>query len=341
MVIAIGHCGIDEQSSPWTSREIIANTTGLDAFIDGHSHSTISGESVKDKSGNDVVLTSTGTKLANIGKMTITPEGKVSTELVNGYTEVDAETDAFVKNIQAQFSDKLNEVVAKSNVDLVVNDPETGKRLIRNRETNLGDLCADAYRTVLGADIAFVNGGGIRADILAGDITYGEIIAVHPFGNTACVVEATGQEIVDALEMTARSTPGENGGFLQVSGLKYTIDLNITSSVKVDDKSMFVSVEGLRRVKNVQVLNQAGEYEPIDLGKTYTLASHNYMLKSGGDGINMFMDNKVLQDEVMIDNQVLITYIRDHLKGVVGEAYSNPLRRGPHHCHGYALHRCV
>ena len=129
-------------------------------------------------------------------------------------------------------------MVAKSNVDLVVNDPETGKRLIRNQETNLGDLCADAYRTVLGADIAFVNGGGIRADILAGDLTYGEIIAVHPFGNTACVVEATGQEIVDALEMTARSTPGENGGFLQVSGLKYTIDLNITSSVKVDDKSM-------------------------------------------------------------------------------------------------------
>ena len=96
------------------------------------------------------------------------------------------------------------------------------------------------------------------------------------------MVEATGQEIVDALEMTARSTPGENGGFLQVSGLKYTIDLNITSSVKVDDKSMFVSVEGLRRVKNVQVLNQAGEYEPIDLEKTYTLASHNYMLGQTG-----------------------------------------------------------
>lgn len=191
VVIALGHCGIDEQSSPWTSREIIANTTGLDAFIDGHSHSTIPGETVKDKSGNDVVLTSTGTKLANIGKMTITAEGQVSTELVNGYTEVDAETDAFVKNIQAQYEDKLNEVVAKSDVDLVVMDPATGNRLIRNQETNLGNLCADAYRTVLGADIAFVNGGGIRADIPAGDITYGQVIAVHPFGNTACVVEAT------------------------------------------------------------------------------------------------------------------------------------------------------
>ncbi len=166
---------------------------------------------------------------------------------------MDAETDAFVKNIQAQYEDKLNEVVAKSDVDLVVMDPATGNRLIRNQETNLGNLCADAYRTVLGADIAFVNGGGIRADIPAGDITYGQVIAVHPFGNTACVVEATGQEIADALEMTARSTPGENGGFLQVSGLKYTIDLNIASSVKLDDKSMFVAVEGLRRVKNIQV----------------------------------------------------------------------------------------
>ena len=173
-----------------------------------------------------------------------------------------------------------------------------------------------------------MNGGGIRADIPAGDITYGQVIAVHPFGNTACVVEATGQEIADALEMTARSTPGENGGFLQVSGLKYTIDLNIASSVKLDDKSMFVAVEGLRRVKNIQVLNQAGEYEPLDLEKTYKLASHNYMLKSGGDGINMFMDNKVLQDEVMIDNQVLITYVRDSLKGVVGDAYANPYGEG-------------
>src|SRR5699024_10367705 len=117
----------------------------------------------------------------------------VSTKLVSGYTEVDPETDAFVKDIQAQYEDKLNEVVAKSDVTLTVNDPETGDRLVRNRETNLGDLCADAYRTVLGADIAFVNGGGIRDNIAAGDITYGQIIAVHPFGNTACVVEATGQ----------------------------------------------------------------------------------------------------------------------------------------------------
>ena len=328
LVIAIGHLGIDEQSSPWQSKEVIANTTGLDAVIDGHSHSTIAGELVKDKDGKDVVLTSTGTKLGNIGKMTITADGKISTELVSGYTEVDAETDAFIKNIQAQYAEKLNEVVAKTDVTLTTTDPETGKRIVRNRETNLGDLCADAYRVTLGADIAFVNGGGVRADIATGDITYGQIIAVHPYGNMACVVEATGQEIVDALEHTSRANPGENGGFLQVSGLKYTINTYVPSSVTLDDKSMFVSVDGARRVSDVQVLQADGTYAPIDLEASYKLASHNYMLKSGGDGINMFMDNKVLQDEVMIDNQVLITYIRDHLNGVVGEAYKNPYGEG-------------
>lgn len=159
----------------------------------------------------------------------------------------------------------------------------------------------------------------------------------------ACVVEATGQEILDALEMASRNTMaeyvsesvdengnkvynavGEMGGFLQVSGMKYTINTAVESTVKTDDKDFFVSVEGARRVQDVQVLNQTtNTYEPIDPAKTYTLASHNYMLKSGGDGINMFQDNKLLQDEVKIDNQVLIDYIVDSLGGNVGEQYKN------------------
>ena len=119
---------------------------------------------------------------------------------------------------------------------------------MRSRETNLGDLCADAYRAIAGADIAFVNGGGIRADLAAGDITYGDLIAVHPYGNTLCVAEVTGQEILDALEMASRSTMaetddgddavGENGGFLQVSGLRYTIDTAVPSTVEVDEQEL-------------------------------------------------------------------------------------------------------
>lgn len=304
------------------STEVIANTTGIDAFLDGHSHSTIASRTVKNKAGKDVLLSSTGTKLEAIGKLVISDNG-VSTELITDYTKKDETVSSYIKDIQAQYSSMLNTVVATSNVNLVVNDPKTGNRIVRKSETNLGDLCADAYRTMLGADIAFVNGGGIRAQIPAGSITYNNIISVHPYGNMACMVEATGQEILDALEMASRETPNENGGFLQVSGLTYEIDISVPSSVIVDDKKMFVSVNGKYRVKNVKVGGQ-----PLDLNKTYTLASHNYMLKSGGDGINMFTDNKILKDEILIDNQVLISYITEKLGRVVGNEYSNPYGQG-------------
>lgn len=328
IIIALGHLGTDPASAPWRSYDVIANTTGLDAFIDGHSHSTIPGETVKNKDGNDVLLTSTGTKLQNIGKMTITPEGKISTELISGYTDIDPETDTYVKNIQANFEDKLNEVVASSDVELVINDPVTGERIIRSRETNLGDLVADAYRVTLGADIGMINGGGIRAAIQPGDITYGDLIAVHPYGNMMCVVEATGQEILDTLEVAAQAAPEEFGSFLHVSGLKYTINTAVRSSVVMDDKGMLQSIGDTRRVSNVQVLQDDGSYAPIDPDATYTLASHNYMIKQGGSGVDHFMDNKLLADEVMIDNQVLINYIRDELGGVVGEAYADPYGQG-------------
>ncbi len=333
-VVAIAHLGIDESSAPWRSTDLIANTTGIDVVLDGHSHSTIAKDVVANKNGEEVLLSSTGTKLANIGKLTIS-DGKLTTELVSDYATKDDTTDAYVKDIQAKNEELVNTVVARSAIDLTTKHAN-GTRAVRNRETNLGDLCADAYRIVSGADVAFVNGGGIRADIAAGSITYGQIIKVHPYGNALCVVEATGQEIIDALEWTARNTMsaysdgenavGEMGGFLQVSGLKYTIDTTVKSSAKGDDKSMFVSVDGEYRVKDVQVLKN-GKYEAIDPEATYTLASHNYMLKDSGDGINMFADNKLLQDSVMLDNEVLITYIKDYLGGVVPASYAKPQGR--------------
>ena len=237
------------------------------------------------------------------------------------YTAVEAAQDAL--------SEKLSEVVAKTAVELTINDPVATKddgspiRIVRRAETNLGDLCADAYRVLSGADIAFVNGGGIRTSIKEGDITLNDILKVHPFGNAMCVIEVTGQQILDALEWGARAVPSENGGFLQVSGLTYEIHTYIESTAKADENTMFAGVEGEYRVKNVMV----GD-EPLDLEKTYTLASHNYMLKNGGDGFSMFGGCKVLQDEVMLDNQVLINYITGVLDGVVGEAYANPYGEG-------------
>ena len=320
-VVAIGHCGTDTQSAPWRSTDIIANVSGLTAFIDGHSHSVIPQQNVRGKDGKMVPLTSSGTKLSAIGKVVITADGKVTSELVKEYAEKDAAVAAYVNRIKSKNDALLKKVVAKSKVVLTTNDAN-GKRAVRNQETNLGDLSADAYRIIGKADIAFVNGGGLRADIKAGNITYGDIINVFPFNNALCVVEATGAEILDALEMAARVCPEENGGFLHVSGLKYTIDTTVRSSVVVDANKMFVQVSGNRRVKDVQVLTKAGTYEALDAAKIYTLASHNYMLKSGGDGINMFMDNKFLKDSVMLDNQLLITYITKNLKGSIPSSYA-------------------
>ena len=318
IVIAMSHLGIEEDCSPWTSSEVIVNTTGIDAVLDGHSHSMLACEKVKNKDGQEVILSSTETKLAYIGCLTIKDDGSMTSTLISDNGMKD-----FVAGIQEEFEELVNTVVASTAVDLVIKDPASGERIVRVTETNLGDLCADAYRAMSGADVAIVNGGGVRADIPAGDITYGQIIAVHPFGNEMCVVECTGQEILDALELGCSKLPAESGGFLHVSGMTYTVDLNVESSVKLDENGMFVSVEGDRRVTEVTIGG-----EPLDPEKTYTLASHNYKLKDCGDGYSMFADNVFLQDSVMIDNQVLINYIVNVLGGTVGEEYADPYGQG-------------
>lgn len=344
-VIALAHLGVDAESSPWTSSEVIVNTTGIDVVLDGHSHSVLSGKDrVKNKEGKEVILTSTGTKLANVGILTIAADGTLSTMLLDnsaimfmdavGLLTEDNGVGEAVKAAIAKNDETVKTVVAKTSVDLTTTDPvavdEKGKpiRIVRRMETNLGDLCADAYRAMGQSDIAFVNGGGIRANIPAGDITYGQIIEVHPYSNAMCVVEATGQEILDALEWSVAKLPGESGGFLQVSGLKFTVDVSVATSVVKDEDGFFAGVSGDRRVMDVEVLQEDGTYAPIDPNKTYTLACHNYLLKSAGDGFTMFKDNVFLRDEVMLDNQVLINYIVDKLGGTVGADYVDPYGQG-------------
>ncbi len=333
-VFAIGHMGNYVYDDRWSSIAVFEHVSGLTGFIDGHSHSEIIGEGW-DKSGNDVWLTSTGTKLQTIGQITITPERQVNCELINkdDYTVSTDENSAeykayqkmsdFIAGINEQYNELAGTVVAKTDVELSVNDPETGERAVRNSETNLGDLCADAYRAKTGADIGLINGGGVRANIAAGDITYGNIIDVQPFGNSLCVVEATGQQILDCLEMGAVHAPEENGGFMQVSGLSYTVNTYIPSSVTTDENGNFTGVDGEYRVKNVLVNG-----EPLDLEKVYTVASHNYLLLNGGDGMSMFKDCNMIAKEIALDNQALIDYITEDLGGTVGEEYSDPRGSG-------------
>ena len=332
-VILLSHTGVDEQDAPCNSVSIIANTVGIDAVLDGHSHSVIQQQLVKNKYGEEVILTSTGTKFANIGKLTISKEGKLYSQLINPslYDKKDAAITKFIDGIKASYEAEVMKVVAKSDVALKITD-STGVRMVRNSETAIGNLCADAYRAVAQSDIAMVNGGGIRANLPLGDITYADIINVHPFGNILCKVKTTGQQILDCLEFACRSTRnvykegqkavGESGGFQHVSGLKFTIDTSIPSSVTTDEKGMFAGVTGARRVKDVLV-EKDGKWVPIDPKATYTLASHNYMLKQGGDGFNMFQNDELLIDEGMIDNQVLMTYIVDILEGNLKDKYAD------------------
>lgn len=325
-VVAIGHAGIEEECKPWTSKDIVNNVTGLDAFLDAHSHSTIEGDSFIDKAGNEVKICSTGTKLSSLGKLVIKEDGTIETELITEIETEDEETLKFVNEITKEFEELVNTVVAETEVDLAVNDPVTGERMVRSQETNLGDLCADAYRAVTGADVGLINGGGVRENIKKGEITYGDIISVNPFGNAICMVEAKGQNILDALEMGAIMVgKGEDGGFLHVSGLTYEIDTTIPSSIECNDKGEFVRVAGEYRVKNVKI---AGE--SLDLTKTYKVASHNYLLKNGGGGSIMFKECKILLDEIILDNEALIMYISDNLNCYIkaDSIYANPYGEG-------------
>lgn len=336
-VFVMGHLGNEAECEPWTYADVIRNTSGIDVFLDGHSHDTDQ-IVMQDKDGNDVIRSACGTKLQGIGYARISAaDGSIEAGVYSWNNDVsvpellgvtNSMSEAVEKGI-GELDEKLQEVVAKSAVDLVIYDPTATDadgnpiRIVRRTETNLGDLCADAYLDQSGADIAFVNGGGIRVDIPAGDITLEKILTVHPFGNAMCVIEATGQQILDALEWGAREVPGENGGFLQVAGLTYEIHTYLDSSCTQDENSMFTGVDGEYRVKNVMVGG-----EPLDLEKTYTLASHNYMLKNHGDGYTMFDGCNILQDEVKLDNQVLKDYITGTLEGVIGEEYSDPYGQG-------------
>lgn len=319
-VILLTHLGIEDDATPYRSIDVIENTHGIDACLDGHSHSVIPSMMVPNDEGYLIPLSSTGTKLQYIGVLNIADTGIITTTIVNGTLPRSVGFDLAEAIITADYEDIISEVMASSNVDLWVTDQD-GIRMVRSRETNLGDLVADAYRYATKADIAFANGGGIRANLAAGDLTFSDIKACHPFGNQLFAVKANGQQILDALEWTSRNTQaeyksadgnanGELGGFLQVSGLRYTIDTSIESPAVADANGMFFGFieDAPRRVTNVEV-EKNGEWTPIDPTAIYLVASHDYMLRDGGDGTTMFQGDEVVLDPGVPDYQVVVNYI--------------------------------
>ncbi len=323
-VIALSHLGSEGVTERWSAQEIVKNTSGIDVILDGHSHSTVESLVLKNKDGEDVYLSSTGTKFENIGKLTIEANGDMKTELIplDTYEKNDSEVEAYVAQIKAEYESKTSTVIGKSEIVLTTLN-ENGERAIRNAETNLGDLCADAYREILDADIGFINGGGIRADIGIGDVTYSDILSVYPWNNQACTAKVTGQQILDALEFGVSAMPEESGGFQQVSGITFDVDLSVPSPVIRDKNEMFSGIDGERRIKNVKVLSrETNEYEEINPEKQYILASHSYLLKDGGDGFTMFKGAEIVRDSVMLDNELLAEYLKNNLGGTVGQEYA-------------------
>ena len=319
VVIGLGHLGVDPSSSPWTSEEVIAHTSGFDAFIDGHSHTVMENKQVQDAAGKAVTLTQTGSYFANVGEMTIAADGTITTKLIPTHEGMDAGIAAMQTSWVNTVDDMLGEKIAVGDSDFYVSDPATGKRRIRSAETNLGDFVADGIYAYfnevekLHCDLAIMNGGGIRADVPAGDWTFKTCKQVSPFGNVACLMSVTGKQIQDALEFAARFAGEggkENGGFLQVAGATYEIHTDIPNTVQTDEKNVWIgSATGTPRVQNVKIYDKAsGSYLPLDPGATYALAGMNYTLRNLGDGFAMFDGAELIKDYVSEDYLVMSTY---------------------------------
>ena len=320
-VIALGHLGIDPSSKPWTSEEVIAHTTGLDAFIDGHSHSTVEMKQVKDKAGNTVVLTQTGTAFAAIGEMTIAADGTITTKLTKEYEGSDATVAALQKTWMDKVEGMLGEKIAETGIEFTINDAE-GNRAVRKGATNLFDLNADAFYWYinevanLDCDVAVMNGGGVRATIEAGDWTYKSCKTVNPFGNVLCLMKVPGQMILDALEFGAKDTPdAESGGFLSAAGLTYEIDSTVKYTGSQDDKGVWqAGPTGEYRVRNVKIYNKTtGTFEPLDVNKTYTLGGINYTLRNQGDGFNMFQESagmELVMEGIAMEYEAFAAYLK-------------------------------
>ena len=317
-IIGLGHLGVDPSSSPWTSEEVIAHTHGFTAFIDGHSHTVMANKQVTDASGKAVTLTQTGSYFKNIGKMTVGADGTITTELIDTYEGLDATVAATASNWISAVDDMLGEEIAVGDTKFYINDPATGKRRIRSGETNLGDFVADGIYTYfneieeLHCDVAIMNGGGIRTDVEAGPWSFKTCKTVSPFGNVACLMSVTGQQIQDALEFGARFAGAEgkeNGGFLQVAGARYTIHPMIPNTVQTNDKNVWTGSAATPRVSNVEIYDKTtGTYKPLDPNATYALAGMNYTLRNLGDGFAMFDGATLIKDYVSEDYLVMSSY---------------------------------
>ncbi|MBQ6655422.1 MAG: 5'-nucleotidase C-terminal domain-containing protein [Erysipelotrichaceae bacterium] len=332
-VVALAHMGSVTENQPYDSISLISHTSGIDVVLDGHSHSEISGVRYPNSKAEDVLMISAGTKMQNVGELIIGKDGTIESLLVSEYEREDETSKAAIEKADAEMAGILSQKVGELPFALTIAD-ENGKRLVRTRETNLADFVCDATRALMDTDIALYNGGGIRKTIEAGEVTYGDLLNVMPFTNVLSSIRCTGQQILDVLELGSRNTQpvtlfednpvGENGGFVQVSGLKYTINTSVQSAVQLDDNGLFTGVGDKRRVSDVYVLKD-GNWVELDPEAYYTVSSNRYFLLEGGDGNTVFDGCEVLIDQGPVDLQSLIEYMNS--LETIPESYRQPQGR--------------
>lgn len=307
-VVLLSHMGETAVGNSWPSNSLIAATHGIDAVLDGHSHNVVD-TVIANSQGQLVPLANTGTKFANIGKLWIGADGRMDVTLIPAaqFTQVSSTVNAVVENVRQQVEALTGQVVAHSDFPLLISDSD-GNRLVRTQETNAGDLMTDALRWLMDADIGMVNGGGLRSDVQAGDITYSDIINLAPYDNYMMKIEATGAQILEVLRQCTASLPGEDGDFPQVSGLRYTVN--------VADHS----------VTHVEVLQADGSYAPLSPTATYTVGASDYVVVLGGFH-GLLADCTMVQYTTTLYRDGLVRYITEVLGGTVSQEYAVPQGR--------------
>ena len=308
-VVLLSHVGETPQSMGFSSHRLVNNTRGIDVVLDGHSHEIFENAKATNLDGKEITVTQTGTQFANIGKLLITPDGKLVTKLIKSddIPYENAEITAVTDSIRQMVKVVTSKVVAHSDYRLVVSD-ENKQWIVRGEETNAGDLVADAYRHAMKAEIGFENGGGIRNDILAGDIAYGDIIGMLPYDNTLRRIAVTGQQLKDMLTRCTALVPVLDGNFPQCSGLRFTVH---SQSHQVSD---------------IEVLQDDGSYAPLEINHSYSVAVTSYNHEGGGF-FDCFKKCPVLFESTLRYYEALADYLGNVLGGTTGSAYAQPQGR--------------
>ena len=337
IIIVLSHLGDDPEVA--YSRGLIAATHGIDVVLDGHAHHVLNERLVNDR-GDSVTLSSTGTKFAYIGRLTIDTDNRVTTELlpISDCHRVNQAVQDTVLAIHQELEARVNAPVGTTAFALADRDNQDN-RLVRKQETNLGDFMADVARYTTGANIGVCNGGGLRAGLYNETITFGNIVSIWPFNNTMRVVECTGQQLLDAFEVSAANLPRENGDFMHVSGLRYTINPHVPTSVIWDDNRMFKGVGKTRRIAKMEVFmladgesdklpyEQRGTWQQVNPNAVYTIGGQSYIIAcSGASGMFAKMRLLPVEGEPVNDVDAVCAYIQA-MGGTINDVYRRPQGR--------------